>query len=104
MLQPTLITWILVIFGALFIFLPTLYAQLLMELRPHSQEAKDFHRQRRGLAHVSSLAKDGIILAITLQTILRLPSGLASVLSQATLGQVGDRRGKKLDRREPITP
>ena len=42
MLQPTLITWILVIFGALFIFLPTLYTQLLMVLRPHSQEAKDF--------------------------------------------------------------
>lgn len=42
MLQPTLITWILVILGTLFIFLPTLYAQLLMVLRPHSQEAKDF--------------------------------------------------------------
>jgi hypothetical protein len=41
MLQPTLITWILVIFGALLIFLPMLYAQLLMALRPHSQKARD---------------------------------------------------------------
>ena len=41
MLRPTPITWILVIFGALFIFLPMLYAQLLMALRPHSQQAKD---------------------------------------------------------------
>jgi hypothetical protein len=41
MLQPTLITWILVIFGALLIFLPMLYAQLLMVLRPHSQKTKD---------------------------------------------------------------
>jgi hypothetical protein len=41
MLQPTLITWILVIFGAVFIFLLLLYAQLLMALRPRSQATKD---------------------------------------------------------------
>ena len=41
MLKPTVITWILVIFGALLIFLPMLYAQLLMALRPHSQKTKD---------------------------------------------------------------
>ena len=41
MLQPTLVTWILVIFGAVFIFLLLLYAQLLMVLRPRSQAAKD---------------------------------------------------------------
>ena len=41
MLEPTLITWILVIFGALLIFLPMLYAQLLMALVPHSQQTKD---------------------------------------------------------------
>ena len=41
MLKPTLITWILIIFGALLIFLPMLYAQLLMALRPHSRKAKD---------------------------------------------------------------
>jgi hypothetical protein len=41
MLQPTLITWILVIFGAVFVFLLLLYAQLLMALRPRSQAAKD---------------------------------------------------------------
>ncbi len=40
MLQPTLITWILVIFGAVLIFLPILYAQLLMALRPNSRKAK----------------------------------------------------------------
>jgi hypothetical protein len=41
MIEPTAITWILVIFGALLIFLPMLYAQLLMALRPHSQKTKD---------------------------------------------------------------
>ena len=41
MLQPTLITWILVIFGLVLIFLPMLYAQILMALRPHSQKTKD---------------------------------------------------------------
>jgi hypothetical protein len=41
MLQPTPVTWVLVIFGALLIFLPMLYAQLLMALRPHGQQAKD---------------------------------------------------------------
>ena len=41
MLRPTLITRILVILGAVPVFLPTLYAQLLMALRPHSQDAKD---------------------------------------------------------------
>jgi len=41
MIKPTLITWILVVSGALLIFLPILYAQLLMALRPHSQQTKD---------------------------------------------------------------
>ena len=41
MLKPTFITWILVIFGALLILLPMLYAELLMALRPHSQKTKD---------------------------------------------------------------
>ena len=41
MIEPTAITWILVIFGALLIFIPMLYAQLLMALRPHSQKTKD---------------------------------------------------------------
>jgi hypothetical protein len=41
MLTPTIITWLLVIFGALLIFLPMLYAELLMALRPHSQRTKD---------------------------------------------------------------
>lgn len=41
MLQPTLVTWILVIFGAVFIFLLLLYAQLLMALRPRGQATKD---------------------------------------------------------------
>jgi hypothetical protein len=40
MLQPTLITWILIIFG-LFTCGPLLYAQLVMLLQPHSQKAKD---------------------------------------------------------------
>jgi hypothetical protein len=39
-LRPTPVTWTLVVFGALLIFLPMLYAQLLMALRPNSQQAK----------------------------------------------------------------
>ena len=41
MLQPTPFTWILVVFGLVFIFLLLLSAQLLMVLRPRSQAAKD---------------------------------------------------------------
>ena len=41
MLQPTIVTWILIAFGALFIFLPMAYAELLMALRPRSRQAKD---------------------------------------------------------------
>jgi hypothetical protein len=41
MFEPTLITWILVIFGAL-IYLLVLYGQILVALRPHSQKTKDF--------------------------------------------------------------
>ena len=41
MLEPTLITWILIIFGLVFIFLPMLIVQLLMVLRPHSQKTRD---------------------------------------------------------------
>ena len=40
MLQPTLVTWILIIFG-LITCGPLLYAQLVMLLQPHSQKAKD---------------------------------------------------------------
>jgi hypothetical protein len=50
-----------------------------------------------------SSAKDGIILAITLQSIWLLPFGPAQVLSQTTLGQVGNHLGKILDRREPTS-
>jgi len=38
--EPTLITWILIIFGAV-INLPLLYAQILMARRPQSQKTKD---------------------------------------------------------------
>ncbi len=41
MLQPTLITWILIVFGIVFIFLPLLYAQILVVLQPHSRKTKD---------------------------------------------------------------
>ena len=40
MIQPTLITWIIEIFGAI-TFLPLMGAQLLMLLKPHSQKTKD---------------------------------------------------------------
>jgi hypothetical protein len=41
MLEPTLITWILVVFGIVFILLPMLYVQLMVVLRPQSQRTKD---------------------------------------------------------------
>ena len=41
MLEPTLITWILIIFGLVFIFLPMLYVQLLMVLCPQSRKIRD---------------------------------------------------------------
>jgi len=40
MIKPTLITWIIAIFGAI-TFLPLLGAQLIMILKPQSQKAKD---------------------------------------------------------------
>ena len=42
MLEPTLITWILIIFELVFIFLPILIVQLMMVLRPHSRKTRDF--------------------------------------------------------------
>jgi hypothetical protein len=41
MLEPTILTWILVVFGFVFIFLPILYAQLLVVRNPHSQKTKN---------------------------------------------------------------
>lgn len=41
MLDPTIVTWILVVFGLVFIFLPIVYAQLLVVRRPHDQKTKD---------------------------------------------------------------
>ncbi len=41
MLEPDIITWVLVIFGLVLIFLPMLYAQLLMVMRPQDQKTKD---------------------------------------------------------------
>ena len=41
MLEPTLVTWILIIFGLVLIFLPMLFVQLLMVLRPQSRKTRD---------------------------------------------------------------
>jgi len=41
MLEPTIVTWILVIFGIMFIFLPMLYAQVMVVLKPHSRKTRD---------------------------------------------------------------
>jgi len=41
MLEPTLTTWILIIFGLVFIFLPMLYVQLRMVLRPNNRKTRD---------------------------------------------------------------
>ena len=40
MIKPTIITWIIAIFGTL-IFLPLMVAQLIMILKPQSQKTKD---------------------------------------------------------------
>ncbi|MBC8234701.1 hypothetical protein H8E77_34590 [bacterium] len=40
MLQPTIVTWILVIFGAITL-LPLLFAQLTILVQPHGQKAKE---------------------------------------------------------------
>ncbi len=40
MLEPTLVTWILVVIGVL-IFLPVQYAHIILLLRPHDQKTKD---------------------------------------------------------------
>ena len=42
MIPPTITTWVLVIFGLVFVFALLLYGQLLMVLRPHNQKTKDF--------------------------------------------------------------
>lgn len=39
-LAPTLVTWILVIFGFL-IYIPVIYGQIMLVARPQSQQAKD---------------------------------------------------------------
>jgi hypothetical protein len=41
MLPPTLTTWVLVIFGLVFVFAILLYGQILMVLQPHSRKTKD---------------------------------------------------------------
>ena len=41
MLKPLVLTWILVIFGVLFILLPMVYVQLHVVINPNSQKAKD---------------------------------------------------------------
>lgn len=40
-LAPTLVTWILIIFGFL-IYVPVIYGQIMLVARPHSQATKDF--------------------------------------------------------------
>ena len=41
MLEPTVVTWLLVIFGWVFIFLLILYGQFLMIISPNSRKTKD---------------------------------------------------------------
>jgi len=39
--QPTFVTWVLAVFGVVFVFLPILYSQVLMAFRPRSQKARN---------------------------------------------------------------
>jgi hypothetical protein len=40
-LKPSVVTWILVIFGVVFIFLPLVYVQFMVMVNPNSQKTKD---------------------------------------------------------------
>jgi hypothetical protein len=40
MIKPTIITWIIAVFGAI-TFLPLMFAQLIMLIRPNDQKTKD---------------------------------------------------------------
>ncbi|KPJ89297.1 MAG: hypothetical protein AMS17_02510 [Spirochaetes bacterium DG_61] len=41
MLKPSVLTWILVIFGLVFIFVPMVYVQFNVAVNPNSQQTKD---------------------------------------------------------------
>jgi uncharacterized membrane protein len=41
MLKPSVLTWILVIFGVVFIFLPMVYVQFHVAVNPNNQKTKD---------------------------------------------------------------
>ena len=41
MLKPSVLAWVLVIFGVLFIFIPIVYVQLSVAINPDSQKTKD---------------------------------------------------------------
>lgn len=41
MLKPTIFTWTIIIFGIIFIFIPMLYINVVVLLRPKSQKSKD---------------------------------------------------------------
>ena len=41
MIKPTTLTWILVVFGFIFVFIPMLIVQLMVAIRPDNQNTKD---------------------------------------------------------------
>jgi hypothetical protein len=41
MLKPSVLAWVIVIFGVLFIFIPIVYVQLSVAIHPDSQKTKD---------------------------------------------------------------
>jgi hypothetical protein len=83
MLDPTSVTWILLVFGWSFIFLPMLGAQVLMVLRPHSQRAKDIMIGKGEEWRDQTHFKSAYAIAVA-DLVLWLPLMLAGSIGVAT--------------------
>jgi hypothetical protein len=90
MLGPTTITWILVVFGFVFILLPLLYAQLLVVLNPQSRKTKDIiigkNQDYRDKTHVRMTL--GLAWADLLFLLPILLAGSIGVILGQTLGYI----------------
>ena len=85
MLEPTIITWIIIIFGVI-TCVPLLYAQLIILLQPEGQKAKDIligkGKEWRDKTHF----KSAYALALA-DWIFFLPAFLASIIG-VSLGEI----------------
>jgi hypothetical protein len=90
MLKPSVLTWILVIFGVVFIFLPMVYIQFNVAVNPDSQKAKDMIIGRgedyRDKTHVH--VSYGIALADVIFWLPLLAAGSIGVLIGRAWGYI----------------